>query len=76
MGFDLGDIARGVRFTPVGDWLERFDPNDEEYCSPRIVMELVRRKLAVPDDEQGGYKLTPLGLNVAQQLREAAHDLR
>jgi len=72
MSHDLGEIARGVRFTPVGNWLERFDPDDEEHCPARIAMELVRRKLAVPDDDLGGYKLTPLGLNVAQQLRDCA----
>lgn len=72
MSHDLGEVVREVRFTPVGDWLERYDQNDEEHCPARIVMELVRRRLAVPDDELGGYKLTPLGLNVAQQLRDCA----
>ena len=74
MSYLMGDTARGLRFTPVGNWLERYDPNDPEHCPPRIAMELVRRELAVPDEEYGGYRLTAFGLNVAHELREAAHD--
>ncbi len=63
-------IARRLRWTAQGDWLSRYDPNDEEWLPPRMHMAFLRMGIVSPQESpEGGYMLTPLGLAVAEELK-------
>jgi len=63
-------IARRLQFTAQGDWLSRYDPKDEEWLPPRMHMAFLRMGIVSPEPHsEGGYQLTPLGLEVAEELK-------
>lgn len=63
-------LSRRLRHTEQGDWLSRYDPNDEEWLSARMHIAFLRMGIVSPEMSQdGGYKLTHLGLAVVKKLQ-------
>lgn len=63
-------ITRRLMFTAQGDWLSRYDPEDEEFLPPRMHMAFLRMGIISPEEHpEGGYILTPLGLAVVENIK-------
>jgi len=62
-------IAQRLLHTGQGDWLSRYDPEDEEFLPPQMHMAFLRMGIVSHEEgPEGGYLLTPLGLAVADEL--------
>jgi hypothetical protein len=70
---EAGSIAFRIQGLEQGDWLGRYDPNDEEWLPPRMHMAFLRMGIVSPKESpEGGYVLTPLGLAVVEELKAKA----
>jgi hypothetical protein len=68
-------IARRLPFSQE-EWLARHDPADPEWCPARMTIAFLRMGLISPDEVEGGYLLTPLGLAVRSHLKDQANEPR
>lgn len=67
-------IARRLLHTSQGDWLARYDPDDEEYLPARMKMAFLRMGIVSHEEHpEGGYMLTPLGLAVVEELKPGSN---